>query len=204
MAHPLSSHNGSVLGHTKIRAEMPEYKELMVEVVEYWRSGLSQRSIATKIGITPGQVAGIIHRERKRRGDLWVPSKFMRMVPKEKPAKPKKEASQKPHTLVDGKIVHRIAAMREAPPAPKQPRIRLRLVEADTEVTFAQLMHHHCRWPLGEVGRPDFRFCGKTRHSEGPYCVEHSAVAKQKVAKPEPVPHDRTRKQPKFNYKVRR
>lgn len=46
-----------------------------------------------------------------------------------------------------------------------------------TPVTFAELEPHHCRWPLGDVGNPDFRFCGARRALGRPYCDEHHAKA---------------------------
>lgn len=46
-----------------------------------------------------------------------------------------------------------------------------------TPVTFAELEPHHCRWPFGDVGNPDFRFCGARRALGRPYCEEHHAKA---------------------------
>lgn len=85
---------------------------------------------------------------------------------------------------------------RRAPPAPKPaspPKIKFRpkprLVTAPAPmsappppakaepVTFAQLERHHCRWPIGDVGHPNFRFCGARRPEGRPYCAEHHAKA---------------------------
>lgn len=44
-------------------------------------------------------------------------------------------------------------------------------------VTFAQLKHIHCRWPLGDPHTPEFRFCGAARLGEKPYCAGHFAQA---------------------------
>jgi hypothetical protein len=30
-----------------------------------------------------------------------------------------------------------------------------------------------CRWPIGEVGAPDFHFCNAKRR-KGSYCAEHA------------------------------
>lgn len=202
MAHPLSSHNGLVK-RKRPDPNDPEYQKLVEDIISTYRTGLTYRQVAEKLGISPGQVAGVVHRMRKKLGDVHVPSRMMRTFIKDPVEKPKKATPQKPVTAVDGNLVNRIQVMRETP-SPKTPRVRLRLVETDTEVTFAQLEHHHCRWPLGEVGRVDFRFCGRTRHSSGPYCADHAAVAGTKYVCKELSPeHTKNRRQPKFNFRSR-
>ena len=34
-----------------------------------------------------------------------------------------------------------------------------------------------CEWPKGHPDEIDFRFCGKERFEDKPYCAEHCAVA---------------------------
>lgn len=59
-----------------------------------------------------------------------------------------------------------------APVAPiQQPDLSAR------PVTFDELQRHHCRWPLGDPGTPDFRFCGDRRAAGQPYCDEHRRTA---------------------------
>ena len=36
-----------------------------------------------------------------------------------------------------------------------------------------------CRWPLGEVGDEDFRFCAAPRHGRGSYCAHHASHARE-------------------------
>ena len=38
-----------------------------------------------------------------------------------------------------------------------------------------------CCWPIGEVGKPDFHFCGARSEPGRPYCGEHCAVAYVRV-----------------------
>ncbi len=40
--------------------------------------------------------------------------------------------------------------------------------------TLETLGRHECRFPIGDVGEPDFGFCG--RLANGPYCPLHRAV----------------------------
>jgi GcrA cell cycle regulator len=44
-------------------------------------------------------------------------------------------------------------------------------------VTLLELDGAHCRWPLGEPGNPDFRFCGGNALTGFPYCAPHTRMA---------------------------
>lgn len=46
-----------------------------------------------------------------------------------------------------------------------------------------------CCWPLGEPGRPGFRFCGERAVQGKPYCPEHDdrAYVRPRVPRPDPV-----------------
>ena len=39
--------------------------------------------------------------------------------------------------------------------------------------SFSELKQCDCRWPVGEVGTPDFFFCGGVKLATSPYCKEH-------------------------------
>ena len=42
----------------------------------------------------------------------------------------------------------------------------------------------NCAWPIGDPRRPGFYFCGRKDLAPGkPYCVQHAAVAYQRMAK---------------------
>jgi hypothetical protein len=62
-------------------------------------------------------------------------------------------------------------------PKVKKQRVRLRLIDDQNQVTFAQLEPHHCRWPIGDPRQSDFRFCGCKRLTGKPYCEEHVVKA---------------------------
>lgn len=38
-----------------------------------------------------------------------------------------------------------------------------------------------CCWPIGEPGKPDFRFCDVPHRNKGSYCEEHCRVAHVRV-----------------------
>ena len=42
---------------------------------------------------------------------------------------------------------------------------------------FAQPKKRGCEWPEGHPDEPEFRFCGKERFEEKPYCLNHCAIA---------------------------
>lgn len=64
----------------------------------------------------------------------------------------------------------------------------LRRQEAATRtvgnVKMDELQPHHCRWPQGTPGTPDFSFCGEQRTSGLPYCALHSRIA---YRRPNPI-----------------
>jgi GcrA cell cycle regulator len=142
----------------------PELEKL----IALYEQGLSYADIGAAMGgWTRGQVSGKLWRA----GALKRRANQSRGGPKKK-----KERTPKP-TLV---------YMR--PPLPPEPksetestprRIRVRLIDTDTEVTLMELEPHHCRFPLGDPKRPDFRFCGCRRVETKPYCPAHIAITVQ-------------------------
>ena len=45
--------------------------------------------------------------------------------------------------------------------------------------TVLTITDHMCKWPIGDPGAEDFRFCGRRTDPEEPYCMAHSRVAYQ-------------------------
>lgn len=43
-------------------------------------------------------------------------------------------------------------------------------------LTLLQLTAHTCRWPIGDIGHPDFYFCGAYTGSP-PYCRHHKQMS---------------------------
>ncbi len=42
---------------------------------------------------------------------------------------------------------------------------------------FTKKIRRGCEWPEGHPDESDFKFCGKERFEEKPYCINHCAVA---------------------------
>jgi hypothetical protein len=49
--------------------------------------------------------------------------------------------------------------------------------------TLEQLKTHHCRWPVGDPGAPDFFFCGAKRIEPLAYCEGHCRMAYRSAAR---------------------
>lgn len=43
--------------------------------------------------------------------------------------------------------------------------------------TIVDLTDYRCKWPIGEVRSPQFRYCGAAKSIDGPYCREHAAMS---------------------------
>ena len=42
---------------------------------------------------------------------------------------------------------------------------------------FTKNLKRGCEWPEGHPDESDFKFCGKERFEDKPYCIDHCAVA---------------------------
>lgn len=74
-------------------------------------------------------------------------------------------------------------------PAPPPPPIPEPRAEQIARVTFADLESNHCKFPVGEVGKPDFGFCGLPRVEGQPYCVSCCQIAfTPRQPRPKPLP----------------
>jgi GcrA cell cycle regulator len=49
-------------------------------------------------------------------------------------------------------------------------------------LTLLELTRHTCRWPSGDVGQPDFGFCGAAPSKGQPYCAKHCRDAQNPQA----------------------
>lgn len=138
----------------------PELEKL----IALYEQGLSYADIGVAMGgWTRGQVSG----------KLWRAGALKRRADQSKGGPKKKHRAPSP-TLVYVKP----DPLPESIVEPK--RVRVRLINTDTEVTLMELEPHHCRFPLGDPKRPDFRFCGRPKESDRrPYCAAHNRATEQ-------------------------
>jgi len=81
-----------------------------------------------------------------------------------------------------GRLVERVNPPPRPPRPPKQrtrpmpatPEPRIRFLDlGDENCTLAELHEDSCRWPLGDPRDPDFRYCGRAKVKDRPYCKHH-------------------------------
>src|SRR4051812_39810725 len=147
-----------------------------------WADGLSASVIATELGgVTRNAVIGKVHRlGLSGRAKAPAPQPPRRAKPTRAPSHPLRTAPS-----VHGNAALAVEIVPVAEPKPEAeatPRPTQDVVIALSErVTIMELREQMCRWPLGDPGREDFRFCGGRSSPGGPYCLHHSALAYQPV-----------------------
>ena len=113
--------------------------------------------------------------------------------PKPRATAPKRAATvtrkAAPQTKPPVEAPSRARAMPSAPRIPQAVRdMANRPFEAPREAikmsdgnyaTVLTITDHMCKWPIGDPGAEDFRFCGRRTEEEEPYCTAHSRVAYQ-------------------------
>lgn len=148
-----------------------------------WSEGLSASVIATELGgVTRNAVIGKVHRlGLSGRTKAPVPQAQRRAKPTRAPSHPLRSTA----SAVRGNTALAIDLMPAADAEPEvvaAPRPAQEVVIPLSErVTIMELREQMCRWPLGDPGREDFRFCGGRSVPGAPYCSHHAAIAYQPV-----------------------
>jgi GcrA cell cycle regulator len=146
-----------------------------------WSEGLSASAIAAELGgVTRNAVIGKVHRlglsgrvkpqasqAQRRPKPTRAPSHPMRSLP----------------SFIRGNtaLAPDFTPLSEPDTAPRHVPLTDVVIPMSERVTIMELREQMCRWPLGDPGRDDFRFCGSRIGSGGPYCVHHAGIAYQPV-----------------------
>ena len=138
-----------------------------VEVLKkLWADGLSASQIARELGdVTRNAVIGKVHR--------------LGLAGRASPTKPKSRLRHRDHdsysdSSYPGSSRSRLNDAIEPLVMPEP------AVTADGEpINILSLSEKICKWPIGEPGDEDFRFCGNNKVNGSPYCTEHTKVAYQ-------------------------
>lgn len=158
------------------------------QLVTLWSEGKTAAKIAKEITkksqrrYSRNSVAGMVERLRKKPQYAGLLLERDNAKPHRKPVvkagcSNRRVAPRSKKELKDGAL-----------PNIKADKIYTKTNKRDLEIEgigFHDLEPTTCRWPIGDVGADDFRFCGAQCSTEKPYCSEHSirAYAGQAVTK---------------------
>lgn len=155
-----------------------------------WLEGMSASRIASELadGLTRNAVIGKVYRlglsgRTKASGAVEV-------APRTR-VKPVAHTAVQAASTVPVVRGNTALAIRPAPVPTEAPVATEEVVVAFVEpVTIVELRESMCRWPIGDPGSSEFRFCGAAkRPGSGPYCAHHAGIAYQPQ-------HDRRRVKP--------
>ena len=127
---------------------------------DLWDQGLPTAQIGKLLGFTKNAVVGKAHRIGLERR----PSPIRRTV-----IKPDRKKARSP-------IMPKLnfeAAKEEIKETPKTQQNFQPVIKN----IFTKHIKRGCEWPKGHPDESDFKFCGKDRFEDKPYCLEHCAVA---------------------------
>lgn len=147
-----------------------------------WNDGLSASQIAAELGgVTRNAVIGKVHRLGLS-GRTKAPvsaSPRTRKPARTTPSAPRPQAqfrgnaALKPQARPDLEVD--IAP--DVEPLPELDNV----VAMGERCTIMDLKEYSCRWPVGDPGTAEFRYCGARSDSGKPYCAYHARIAYQPV-----------------------
>ncbi len=154
-------------------------------LTKLWADGLSASQIAKQLGgVTRNAVIGKVHRlglsgRAKPSSPARKAAAKKRAAAKAKrAAAPKSSTSRKPKTVRAPSAPRTPSVIAKAAPPPAPPLEALPMSNGEF-ATIMTITDHMCKWPIGDPGEDNFRFCGRKTDPEEPYCVAHSRVAYQ-------------------------
>ncbi len=127
---------------------------------ELWDQGLPTAQIGKLLGFTKNAVVGKAHRIGLERR----PSPIRRTA-----VKPDRKKARSP---IIPKLNFEV----------KKDEVKENLVHQQSyqpvvKNLFTKNVKRGCEWPEGHPDESDFKFCGKERFEDKPYCIDHCAVA---------------------------
>ena len=131
----------------------------VLRLKELWDQGLPTAQIGKLLGFTKNAVVGKAHRIGLERR----PSPIRRTA-----VKPDRKKARSP-------IVPKLnfeVKKEEPKDEPKQ-----QTFQPAVKNLFTGQTKRGCEWPEGHPDESDFKFCGKDRFEDKPYCIDHCAVA---------------------------
>jgi len=140
---------------------MPWDEANVARLKELWDQGLPTAQIGKLLGFTKNAVVGKAHRIGLERR----PSPIRRTA-----VKPDRKKARSP--IVPKLNFEAIKEeVEEEVPKPQQ------IFQPVVKNLFTKHTKRGCEWPEGHPEEIDFKFCGKDRFEDKPYCLDHCAVA---------------------------
>lgn len=155
------------------------WTEERVELLKkLWADGLSASQIAAELGggVTRNAVIGKVHRLGLSGRAKTVASTAPRQRKPRAPSHPSANLYRVQGNAALATV--QVATPQAEPRAEVALRPRLEAVSCE-RVTIMDLRESMCRWPIGDPGRDDFRFCGSRCETSGTYCSYHASMAYQ-------------------------
>ncbi|MGG5821243.1 GcrA family cell cycle regulator [Falsiroseomonas sp. HW251] len=132
-----------------------------------WAEGHSTAEIGRRMGISKNAVVGKAHRLSLPARPSPIRRETLGAAPR--PAQPRTPRPPvAPRTTLPPVMPAPVAVAPVASPPPQPAVVR----------SFPRLSAtRSCCWPIGEPGKPGFRFCSSDAIMGKPYCPEHASVA---------------------------
>ena len=127
---------------------------------ELWDQGLPTAQIGKLLGFTKNAVVGKAHRIGLERR----PSPIRRTA-----VKPDRKKARSP-------IIPKLNFEVKKDEVKETP-IHQKTFQPLVKNLFTKSVKRGCEWPEGHPDESDFKFCGKERFEDKPYCIDHCAVA---------------------------
>ena len=127
---------------------------------ELWDQGLPTAQIGKLLGFTKNAVVGKAHRIGLERR----PSPIRRTA-----VKPDRKKARSP-------IIPKLNFETTKDEIKDKPIVQQNF-QPIVKNLFTKKVRRGCEWPEGHPDESDFKFCGKERFEEKPYCIDHCAVA---------------------------
>ncbi len=139
---------------------MPWNESNVERLRELWDQGLPTAQIGKLLGFTKNAVVGKAHRIGLERR----PSPIRRTA-----VKPDRKKARSPIIpKLNFENTKEEVVEKQKPQKNFQPVIKN---------LFTNSVKRGCEWPDGHPDESDFKFCGKERFEDKPYCLEHCAIA---------------------------
>ena len=127
---------------------------------ELWDQGLPTAQIGKLLGFTKNAVVGKAHRIGLERR----PSPIRRTA-----VKPDRKKARSP-------IIPKLNFEVKKDEVKESP-VHQQTFQPVVKNLFTKNVKRGCEWPEGHPDESDFKFCGKERFEDKPYCIDHCAVA---------------------------